>query len=358
MTIVVLGLGAMGSAALYHLARRGENAIGIEQFGPAHTKGASHGRSRIIRQAYFEDPRYVPLLLRAYELWDALNEAAAESVWDLCGGLAIGMKNCALISGNLRAAQRYGLPHEVLDRRAMAERFPAFRLNADEIAVYEAAAGVLFPERCVLEHLRQAVEAGAQAHFGTRVTAIAHRSEGIELSTADGATIACDRLVATAGPWIRDFFDVPVRVERNVQHWFAKPAADAPQQIFMLERAGWPRLFYGFPDFGDGVKAAFHHSGEFVSDAGEHDPVARPDEVHAVGAALAQTLSHAPGEHLRSEPCMYAVTPDEHRSVAVAGGFSGHGFKFASVAGEILADLATAGTTSRDISLFDPLRFA
>lgn len=364
MTVAVIGLGGMGSAALFHLARRGVRAIGFEQFGPAHARGASHGRSRIIRRAYFEDARYVPLLQRAYELWNELDAAAIEPVWNRCGGVTIAAPQSALVQGTVAAARTYGIEHDVFDRREAEHRFPAFRLKPDEVAVYEPSAGALIPERCVAEHLRRAVDAGAQARFGTAVRTVEERGNGIVVTTSEGERVECDGAVVTAGPWIRTFFDVPVRVERNVQHWF-RPSAP-PERIFMVDRPEWTHLFYGFPDFGEGVKAAFHHSGEFIGDAACHDESTRADEIESVRGALEGVLAAGAGEYVRSEPCMYAVTPDEYFLIGkapdrlrtvFAGGFSGHGFKFCSVVGEILAQLAVGGATSHDISLFAPRRF-
>ncbi len=362
MTVVVVGLGGMGSAALFHLARRGATVIGLEQFGAAHMKGASHGRSRIIRQAYFEDPRYVPLLKRAYELWAELNAGAPEPVWRLCGGVAIGTRDCALIEGNVRSALLHSIEHEVLERNDAGRRFPAFALRRDEVALYEPTVGMLFPELCVAEHLRAALAAGAQARFHTTVRDISTRGEAIVVQLSSGERIECDRLVLTAGPWIGDFARFPVRVERNVQHWF-EPRANPPEHIFMVERPTLSRLLYGFPDVGEGVKAAFHHSGEFLQAPAEHSDVTREDEVGDVRSALDEVLSGGAGRHVRSEPCMYAVTPDEHfiigsdlerPNITVACGFSGHGFKFCSVVGEILADLVLEDSSGHDISLFDP----
>ncbi len=366
VTIAVIGLGGMGSAALYHVTRRGASAIGIEQFGPANTKGSSHGRSRIIRQAYYEDDRYVPLLQRAYELWDELDRDAVESLWTLCGGVAIGDPQADLIAGNLRAARRYNISHEVLTPDESLRRFPELRVRENEIAVYEPTVGALFPERCVGEHLRRAVACGAQARFGVSVTAI-KRHKTLELQLSDGTTLACERLIITAGPWIAQFAQFPVRIERNVQHWFSMRPDDAPKHVFMVQRPDLPRLLYGFPDFGEGVKAAFHHSGDFLRNPGEHDDRTRPQEIEAIEAALGETFTAPLSAYVRSEPCMYTVTPDEHfiigempseANVILACGFSGHGFKFCSVIGEILADLALDGQTSADISLFDPKRFA
>ena len=367
MTAIVIGLGGMGSAALYHLARRGERVIGLEQFAPANTRGASHGRSRVIRQAYFEDPRYVPLLKRAYELWAELNARALENVWHLYGGLAIGDPETPLIAGNLQSARAHDIGHDVLTSNDLMKRFPAFKAKPNEIGVYEPTVGAVFPERAVVEHLRAAVDCGAQAHFGIPVSTIESGQDGVVVTMADGSVYEAERAILTAGPWLRDFAPFPVRVERNVQHWFEPPRSNSPGLVFMAERPEWPKLLYGFPDLGEGVKAAFHHTGSFIGHAREHNDATRDEEIAPVRRALEELFAGGIGPHRRSEPCMYALTPDEHfiigsspknANVIVAGGFSGHGFKFCSVVGEILADLATAGTTGHDITIFDPERFS
>ncbi|HET7814633.1 MAG TPA: N-methyl-L-tryptophan oxidase [Candidatus Baltobacteraceae bacterium] len=366
MTAIVVGLGGMGSAALYHLARRGVHAIGLEQFSPGHLRGASHGRSRVIRQAYFEDSRYVPLLKRSYELWADLNAKAVDPIWNLCGGLAVGDPQSALIAGNLESARAHDIAHELLAPAGIAKRFPAFKPKPNEIGVYEPTAGAVFPERAVVEHLRAAIAHGAQAHFGVPVSRIDSARESVTVTMADGTVFKGERLILTAGPWLRDFAPFPVRVERNVQHWFEPPQGPAPDLVFMAQRPEWPYLLYGFPDLGEGVKAAFHHSGAFIAHAREHDERAHGEEIAGVRHAL-EALFGDIGKHRRSEPCMYALTPDEHfiigtspkdANVIVAGGFSGHGFKFCSVVGEILADLCVDGSTPLDISLFNPARFA
>jgi sarcosine oxidase len=366
VTVAVIGLGGMGSAALYHLARRGVHAIGLEQFTPAHAKGASHGRSRIIRQAYFEDPSYVPLLRRAYELWSELNDGAAEPVWKICGGVTIGPRGAPLVEGTLLAARVHDVAHEIFSGRHARRRFPAFRTGDDDIAVYEPTVGALFPEACVREHLHRATACGAAARFETTVRAISERNGRVEIELRGGERVAADRVLICAGPWIGAFAEFPVRVERNVQHWFAPPAHDAPHEIFMVQRSGWQRLFYGFPDMGDGIKAAYHHSGEFVDSPEHHEVSARADEIARARDTLADVLTQAVGNHLRSDPCMYALTPDEHFIIGalpghdntfIAGGFSGHGFKFCSVVGEMLAQIAIDGTTRHDTALFAPTRF-
>ncbi|MDB4896055.1 MAG: dependent oxidoreductase [Firmicutes bacterium] len=370
--VVVLGLGGMGSAALAHLAARGVKVLGLEQFSPAHALGSSHGQSRIIRKAYFEDPAYVPLLLRAYELWEALERRTGRPLMLRTGGLMLGPEGSAVVEGSARSAREHGLAHEWLTAGDIRRRYPVMRPEPDEVAVFEADAGLLFPEACVLAHLEAAVADGAEARFGARVTgweAIA--GGGVRVRTDQG-TVAAGRLVICAGAWlgaVAPELGLPLQVERNVMHWF-EPAASseafAPDRfpIYLAERRGTP-VFYGFPALpGEGVKVAFHHSGQ-ITTPDAIDRQVSAEEVAAMRQTLAAWLPDAAGECLRSTACMYTNTPDEHfviglhpgdPNVVLAGGFSGHGFKFCSVVGEVLADLAMDGGTRHPVGLFRPGR--
>ncbi|HEY3248198.1 MAG TPA: N-methyl-L-tryptophan oxidase [bacterium] len=371
--VVVLGLGAMGSAASYHLARRGRRVLGLEQFGPAHDRGSSHGKSRIIREAYFEDPAYVPLVQRAYELWEELQAAAGRSLLVITGGLMIGPRNGELVTGALASAERHRLPYELIDASQIRDRVPVFRPDPETVAVAEPRAGVLFPEDCVRAQLAAASEAGADLRFSERVTDWQPSAAGVEVRTERGRYEA-GHLVIAAGPWAPQALGglpVPLKVERNVMYWF-RPAARAeafgPRRcpIWMWESARDAFIYYGFPAFGaDGLKIAHHHSGEFCSPETIRRDVS-VEEVERVRGMMARYLPDANGELLATVTCMYTNTPDghfiidrhpSHDAVTIACGFSGHGFKFAPVIGEILADLATDGRTRHTIDLFRLSRF-
>lgn len=370
---IVLGLGAMGSAALAHLAARGRRVLGLEQFSPAHALGSSHGGSRIIRQAYFEDPAYVPLVLRAYELWAALEHGTGRHLFLRTGGLMAGSKGSDVVEGALRSAREHGLKYERLTATEIRRRFPVTRPRDDEEGVYEPDAGVLFPEECVLAHLQAAVASGAAAHFGTPVTGWEATGTGVRVITPTG-TVEAEQLVITAGPWLGTVareLGLPLQVERQVMLWWEPSASHedfAPGRfpIWILGRQGEQPL-YGFPTLpGQGLKAAFHHGGATV-DPDTVDRAVTKDEVQTACRALASWLPDAVGRHLRSAVCLYTNTPDEHfiisphphhPNVVLAGGFSGHGFKFAPTVGEILADLALEGHTRHPIGLFSPARFA
>ena len=369
---IVLGLGGMGSAVAAHAARRGMRVLGIEQFGPAHGRGASHGRTRIIRQAYFESPDYVPLARRAYELWDALEARTETTLRARTGGIFVGRPEMPVVAGTLASAQRWQLAHDVYDAAELRRRFPALTPHEDEIGVYEAVAGALFPEAGVHAHLGVAAADGAELRFGVRSTGWDAGEGGVRVTLADGTQLDAERLALCAGPWfarIAPDLGIPLRIERNVQFWFAPldRAAVSPERlpIWCVERDG-ARMFYGFPDFGDGAKVAHHGSGV------DADPDAlarevREDEIAVARAALTSFVPAAAGAFVRADPCMYALTPDEHfvvgthprqPRVAVAGGFSGHGYKFAPIVGEIIAALLAGDDPGFSLDLFAPARFA
>jgi sarcosine oxidase len=371
--VIVVGLGGMGSATVRHLAARGVRVLGLERFDPAHDRGSSHGGSRVIRQSYFEDPAYVPLLLRAYELWEEAEKDSGADLLTLTGGLYLGPPESTTFAGSLRAAQEWDLPHEVLDAAALATRFPTITPAADEVAVFEERAGFVRPERTVATHLDLAARDGADLRFGQQVLSWEATASGVRVRTADGKHTA-GRLVISPGAWAPTLLadlGLPLRVERQVQYWFAPPGGVEPyvgHPVYVAEQAGGAQI-YGFPaiDGPDGgVKVAFFRRGR-VTDPDALDRVVTEAEVDEMRARVADTLPGLVGPLVTSVPCMYTTTPDEHfviaahpelENVTVACGFSGHGFKFVPVVGEIVADLATTGTTSHPIALFDPRRFA
>lgn len=366
--VIILGLGGMGSSALYHLAQRGRRVLGLEQFEPAHSLGSSHGQSRIIRQAYFEDPAYVPLLLRAYENWAAVERQSGKQLLHRTGGLLVGQESSVVIAGATRSAREWGLAHELLEAGEIRRRFPAFAPRPDEVGLFEPEAGALNPEASIMTHLELAAQAGAEVRFGYPVLEWrALPAGGVQVKTAEGEFTA-ERLVITAGAWLGKLapeLGLPLQVERNVMHWFEPlaPASDLP--VFIVERPDVP-LFYGFPDLGgQGPKAALHHSHVLTTPAAI-DRTVSPGEGEELRQIVADWMPGVIGSIRRSAACMYTNTPDEHfvigrhpahEQVVIAGGFSGHGFKFVSVVGEILADLATTGSTALPIGLFDPSRF-
>ncbi len=369
---IVLGLGGMGSAAAAHAAARGMRVLGLEQFGPVHALGASHGRTRIIRQAYFESPDYVPLLRRAYDLWDALEARTATTLRARTGGLFVGRPRTPVVAGTIASAEQWGLPYEIFDASALRARWPALRPHDDEIGVHEAVAGAVFPEAAVAAQLQVAAAEGAELRFGVHVTGWEAGDAGVSVTLADGSRIEAGRLALCAGPWfgrIAAEFGVPLRIERNVQFWFEPidRAAVAPDRlpIYAVERDGGP-FFYGFPDFGDGAKIAHHGSG-VEADPDALDRTVTQAEIAVASETLASFVPAAAGRFLRAAACMYSNTPDEHFAigtlarnprVVAAGGFSGHGFKFTPVIGAIVAALLAQDDPGFSLDLFAPERFS
>jgi len=376
--VIVVGLGGIGSAAAYHLARRGLRVLGLERFTAAHDRGSSHGNSRLIRQAYFEDPAYVPLVLRAYELWRELEAAADTELLLITGLLIIGGPGSEVVAGSLRSAEQWGLDHEVLDAPDIARRFPTFAPGADATGVYEPRAGVLRPEAAVAAHLRLAAGAGAELHFSAPALSWeAHADgQGVTVTTESGAFRA-ERLVLCPGPWAPDLLEdlgVPLEIERHVQFWFQP---DLGLDRFLPDRhPAWlwdggagDGLPYGLPAVDGpegGVKVSWHGRGR-PCHPDALDRTVTPAEIEDIAATVRARAPALAGRFLRAVPCMYTNTPDEHfvvgphprhRQVVVAAGFCGHGFKFAPVMGEIVADLTVDGTTPHPIGLFDPARFS
>jgi sarcosine oxidase len=373
--VIVIGLGGMGSAAAAQLAARGQRVLGLEQFQPAHAFGSSHGRSRVIRLAYFEHPAYVPLLLRAYELWERLELDSGRSLLTITGGLMIGAPDSDVVSGSLRSAREHGLAHEVLEAAEIRRRFPPFMPQPGEVALYEGRAGVLRPEVAIHAHLERARTGGADLRFDQRVVDWqALPSGGVEVRTLHDRHQAA-RLVLAVGAWASALFrlpDLPLEVERQVLFWF-DPAGGAgayaadrfPIYIWDL---GEGVQFYGFPADEVGVKVAFFRTGgKARCTADTVDRTVAPEEVRAMRQALGPRLpALASGTLVKTVTCMYTLTPDHHfviglhphhPDVVIASPCSGHGYKFASVVGEVLADLAIDGTTGHRIELFSPARF-
>ncbi|KAA6461304.1 N-methyl-L-tryptophan oxidase [Acidobacteria bacterium AB60] len=374
---IIVGLGAMGSAAAFHLARRGARVLGLEARTAAHDKGSSHGESRIIRQAYFEHPAYVPLVQRAYQLWKDLEAESGQSLMTLTGGLAIGPASGSLITGCLTSARLHHLAHELLDRAEVSRRYPQFVLNSDEVAVYEPTAGYLAPEDCIRQHLRCAAQRGADLRFQEPVLSWEADGEGVRVVTANGA-YGASSLVLSAGPWTSELLPALRRtlaVVRRVMFWI-RPAAQPSTfdkeafPIFLWEPQQGP-LFYGFPRLhpGGDPKVAIHFGAEAQDEPctpATIDRTIRPGDEADLRSALATRIPALNGEITRATTCMYTMTPDAHfvidthplyPQVAIAAGFSGHGFKFSSAVGEILSDLALERRTLTDIALFSASRF-
>lgn len=375
--VIVIGLGSMGSTAAYQLAKRGQRVLGLERFGPAHSLGSHHGGSRIIRQAYFEDPAYVPLLLRAYELWDEIERESGEKILTITGGLMLGNSGSQTVAGSIESARQWSLPYEILDAKEIRNRFPVFTPPPDTLALYEKKAGFVRPEASVYAHLLEAERHGADLRFFEPVLSWeAHPSgEGARVITENGVYEA-GRLVISPGAWAPEVLEslgLSLEVERQVMIWFEPTEGIQPFRAGNLPIYIWEAedgiQFYGFPNHGlsaEGAKVAFFRMGQPCT-AETIDRQVYDHEIDRMREYIRDRLPQLNGKFLQAKTCLYTNTPDLHfvialhpdyQQVAIAAGFSGHGFKFASVVGEILADLAIDGTTSHPIDLFCPHRFA
>ncbi|HEY2860149.1 MAG TPA: N-methyl-L-tryptophan oxidase [Terracidiphilus sp.] len=373
LDVIVLGLGAMGSAAAYHLASRGARVLGIEQFTSPHEKGSSHGGSRIIRQAYFESADYIPLVLRAYELWRRLEADAGVRLLNITGGLTLGAVEGELVGRTMAAARAHGIPFEALEGADLRRRFPAVSPLAGDVGVLEPHAGYLLPEECIRAHLAMAARAGAGLRFEEKVLKWEAATAGVKVKTSR-ATYEAGHVVIAAGPWANEALaDVfPLRVTRQVMAWIAPRGGEGPFlperfPVWLAEDPEGGAPAYGVPAIdgdGGGVKAAIHGS-EDVCTPDSVDREIHEADLKRIVEKVRLRMPALDADVLRAKTCMYTMTPDENfvigahprfENCTVACGFSGHGFKFAPVLGEVLADLAMTGFTKLPLGIFDPAR--
>jgi sarcosine oxidase len=373
--VVVCGLGVMGSAALYHLARRGKRVLGLERYAPGHDRGSSHGHTRVIRLGYFEHPSYVPLLRRAYALWRELEDASGRQLLHLTGIAEIGPPAGILVRGTLAAAHLHGLRHDVLAAAELMRRFPAFKVPPEHVAVVQPDGGFLDVEPSIAAQVTLAIAAGAEIRSGEAVRAIEPRAGLVRIISERGVVEAGAAIVA-AGAWMPLLLPElapTLRATREVVGWFEVADADLFSAgrcpVFIIEsRHG---MHYGIPPRGGtgieaAIKVAKHHHRDETVDPDVVDRTVSAQDEALIRAALADHLPAANGPLKAAETCLYTMTPDGHflidrlpgaPNIIAASPCSGHGFKFAPVIGEILADLATTGTTAHDIARFSLRRF-
>jgi sarcosine oxidase len=375
---IVIGLGAMGSAAAYQLARRGARVLGLERYTAAHEHGSSHGQSRIIRQAYYEHPAYVPLLLRAYELWAEIERETGAKLLNITGGIMIGEAGSKVVAGSIRSAREHSLQYDLLDAADIRRRFPPLTPSPNIIALYERLGGVLYPEAAIQAYLRRAAAHGAALRFEEPALSWEAAASGdrVRVTTAR-ATYEAARLVIAAGAWAPELLrelGLPLTVKRNVLYWFEPEGGRDP---FLPDRCPiyiWEAedgsSFYGFPALSGspaGVKVAFHNFGPLCTPETIDRQVYDHEVAHIRDWMAERIPALSRGEFLGARTCLYTLTPDmdfviglspQHPQVVLASPCSGHGFKFASVVGEIVADLATTGATRQPIEPFSPQRFA
>lgn len=378
--VAVVGLGAMGSAALYQLARRGVRAIGIDQFTPPHTQGSSHGETRITRQAIGEGEAYVPLVLRSHEIWRELEADTGETLLHTPGCLVIARTDdqvvrrarTGFLNNTIAAAQRYGIAHDVLNANELAYRYPQFLVQGDETAYFEPGGGYVLPERCIAVQLSRAQALGAQVRLGTRVSAITEVAGAVRIDTPQGAIVAGDVIVA-AGAWAAsllgaDTFAPLLQPQRQMLHWFALD----PDVVPLWERSPtyiWPHGrtqdegFYGFPALpGAGALKAANEQYDALVNPDDYDRVVSAQESQQMYVQNLQgRLKGVRSEVRRSATCVYTVTPDSafvidrHPSaprILVVSPCSGHGFKHSAAIGEVAAQWTIEGRSAIDVSAF------
>jgi sarcosine oxidase len=371
--VAVVGLGAMGSAALWRLASRGASVVGFERFEPGHAFGSSHGATRIFRAAYFEDTRYVPLLLAALEWWRRLELESARELLAQIGCVMIGPPDGPLFSGSLKSVEEHRLPHRILDRAAMAASYPQHKLATGDVAILDELAGVLRAEESIRACIALAQDRGASVHNRALVQRIEPGSTHVDIAL-DGQTVRVRHAVVCAGPWLPDLMSIPgceLEIERQVITWFrsASPDEFSPDRFpaFVRELADGT-IGFGIPDMGDGlIKVGIHHGdGEIVRPDSMDRSVQRRDYETTESFAAAYLDGLLPSV-AKATVCLYTNSPDSHfvigqipgvPNVTIVSPCSGHGFKFAPLIGEIAADLALNGGTDHAIDMFAPNRFA
>lgn len=377
--VAVIGLGAVGSAALRHLARRGAKVIGVDRFAPPHVQGSTHGETRITRRAIGEGEAYVPLATRSHELWRELEEEAGTTLLHEIGSLIISERDdeterpgrTGFIRRTIAAAERYGIAHDLLDADEIRRRFLGFTPMDSEIGYYEPGGGYLLPERCVAANLETAARSGARMRLGTRVAALTAKPGGVTIQLGDGETIGAGQVVVSAGPWAPGLLGEPftrlLKPTRQVMHWFALAPHAAPTwqaaPVFM-----WPHgdnedgFFYGFPSI-DGL--TMKTADEFYGAASDPDSIERTvpetDSARMFASHLAGRVNGVTPQVVRTATCIYTATADsaflidrhpEHPNIIVASPCSGHGFKHSAAIGEALAQWACEESAAIDLSPF------
>jgi sarcosine oxidase len=368
---IVLGVGGMGSAALYHLARRGFRVLGIERYNIPHEMGSSHGLTRIIRLAYYEHPAYVPLLRRAYELWRQLENTVQERLLIITGSIDASPADGEVFKGSKASCDIHHLPHEVLDHGELNARFPGYQLPQGIAAVYQPDGGFLLSERCIVAHVVAAQELGAEVHGQERVVGWEAMGHGVEVRT-DRGHYSADRLVICSGAWGAKLVPAlaPLAApERQVLAWFqpTRPALFRVPVFPVFNMAVEEGRYYGFPIYGiPGFKVGRYHHLQQRVDPDQMDREVHRDDEEVLRRFTARYFPTAAGPTMSLKTCLFTNTPDEHfildlhpelPQVCIAAGFSGHGFKFCSVVGEIMADLAQTGRSRHNLDLFSLQRF-
>ncbi|MEM6647055.1 MAG: N-methyl-L-tryptophan oxidase [Bacteroidota bacterium] len=356
--ILIVGLGASGSAAAYHAARNGDTVLGFDASTPPHQGGSSHGGSRIIRKAYFEGGFYVPFLQRAYALWHDLEARTGKALLHETGILMIGPPDAGLVAGARSAAEAHDLPHRMFSADEARRQHPAFHVPDGQVALWEAEAGWLDPELCIQTHLTEAERLGATLHYDTPVASWTATDASVTVTTASGERYYGARLLLCAGGWMTDLLpsaQLPLHIERQVSVWFA-PQDDVlrtPDLPVYLWQYAPDQLLYGFPHRGAGLKAGLHYHGDVTAHPDALKRTVTPADVEALAAPMQRLFNNAVRPSDETMTCFYTVTPDKHylvdqlpdaSAVWMVSACSGHGFKASNALAERVVNLATGRT--------------
>lgn len=369
---IVIGVGGMGSATAYYLASRDVDTLGLEQYDIPHNMGSSHGVTRIIRKAQYEHPAYVPLVRRAYKFWREIETRTGRNLLHITGSIDAGPPESEVFNGSRRSCETHGINYETLTGSDVNERFPGYDIPTHHRAVYQPDGGFLVPEQCIIAYVEAAQAEGAEIRARESVADFTSLSNGgIRVTTSKG-TYEADKVVLTAGAWARQFlpdFEEQVVPVRQVLAWLQpdEPEYFEPSNFPVFVHSTEESHYYGFPQHDvPGFKfGKFNHLSEIV-DPDEMNREPRSDDEELLRSYARRYFPNGAGPTMRLSTCMFTNTPDEHfildtlpdhPQITVGAGFSGHGFKFASAIGEILADLAIAGETDYDINLFSIDRF-
>lgn len=363
--VIVLGTGGVGSAALYYAARAGARTIGLDRFIAPHNRGSSHGQTRIIRQAYFEHPDYVPLLLKSYELWNQIEQHVGKRLFWEAGLLQVGPENGVVVPGVLRSAQEHVLNVESLSAKQVESRWPRLRVPSGLMGVLEPKAGYLLVEECVSSFLSASRDACAEIAAPCEVLGW-EPGTPIRLTTTTGS-FTTNKLIITAGPWAESLLsdlNLRLRVLRKAILWFnSQPGTEnLPCYLYELPNS----VMYGFPAIDGRIKVAEHSNGTLLADPLRYDRNLDPHDAEKALNFLDECLPSAANGLAEHQTCLYTMSPDEnfivdrhpeHSNVFFAAGLSGHGFKFTPVLGKALADLALFGETCIPLDFLRLSRF-
>jgi sarcosine oxidase len=365
LDVAVIGAGAMGGATAYHLAKSGANVAVFDQFSVPHNKGSSHAETRLIRQAYFENPNYVPLLKRAYELWEELEDTPGQ-LFIKNGLFVAGRADRIIMKGIVESSKQHKIPVEHLSANEASKRFPGFHFADDETCIFEPNAGYLQVDQCLVAHLRKAEELGATVRLQSTIDSFRKTADGFSLKSGD-REIKAKKVVMCAGAWagqmLPEKYKPILSPHRVPLFWFpriaGRPSTEGSTSCFAFDLADG--FFYGFPQLqNQEVKIGLHKPGMKIANPSAFNRTIESDERDPVKHFIKEKLTYVQQIITREETCIYTMTPDENFLVdeedglVIMAGFSGHGFKFATVVGEIAKDLALNGKTKHPI---DFLRF-